>query len=142
MGSHVPNLEEARRLQHEADARTREGIAGYLLVSSAAHDGAGSATAGACAAHDLADGLGGPGRASSAAVAAQRLCDSLRELGRALDQIGEGFARFSDLARDVHIADLRDRFGNIPDDYLRDLLGPDYHPPGANSVHGDHEGSR
>jgi hypothetical protein len=127
-----PTISTRRQAVHEADAHDRAGITAIDGAAGAAREGAAGAAGAAAAAGGLADGLGGPTRASTAAVSCLALADGLTRLAVALDDLGTRFGALADLARDEHLAHLRDRIGAVPADYIDDLLGPvpDHRAPG------------
>jgi hypothetical protein len=104
---------------HTRRDRARRAADERVTRAIAAADSAAAATDGAAEdALDLAIGLGGPVFASSAAHAAAKLA---RHLAAAAEQ----FHAMADAYRDIHAADLRTRIGDLPAEYLRDVLGDD-----------------
>lgn len=111
-----------RKLTGDADD-PRPGIRRNVhtrAVIGAAHLAAEHTADAADAAHDAAVGAGGQALAGAAAVALERLSVSLRG-------VAAQFAAMSDAARDIHLDDLGRRLGDLPDDYLDDVL--DRRPP-------------
>jgi len=127
-----PTIHTRRQAIHEADAHDRAGIVAVDGCGDAARSAAAGAAGAAAAARGLADGLGGPAYASAAAVSCLALADHFTRLAAALDALGSQFGVLADLARDEHVAHLRDRIGAVPDGYIADLIGPvpDHRPPG------------
>jgi hypothetical protein len=84
-------------------------------VAETAHDVA-DALAGAAATTDaVAVGWGGPERIGAAAVA-------LQHLSKQVKVAAQQFRAFADALRDIHDDALRDRFADLPTDYITDLL--------------------
>jgi len=124
-----PTISTRQQAVREADAHDRAGIVAIDGAGNAAREGAAGAAGAAAAAGGLADGFRG---ASAAAVSCLALADHLTHLAAALDTLGTQFGALADLARDEHLAHLRDRIGAVPRDYIDDLLGPvpDHRAPG------------
>ena len=94
-----------------------------INAEAAAHAVTVAMAGAAHAAEDIAVGLGGPLHAGAAAAAAQRFA-------RFVDGAALAFQAFADAHNDIH----RHQLGQLPTDYLHDLLNPDEDHPGVGEL--------
>jgi hypothetical protein len=127
-----PTIAARRQQLREADNHDRARIAAATGALDAANDCASGAAGAADAARGLAEGLGGPEHIGAASVFAATLAARLDGLAVSFARFGAFFGTLADLERDEHLAHLRGRYGTVPGDYVRDLLGAgyDHRPPG------------